>query len=554
MQAHTKIGLPIKRYDPTVIIRCPRLTIAGLGGDTGKTVISVGLCRVWQKKGLKVIPLKKGPDYIDMGWLSLGASHSCYNLDLFLMDKDKVLSSFYIHTQHADIALIEGNRGLYDGLDQEGSVSTAELSKLLKSPVVIIVDCTKVTRTVAALVLGCQRLDPDVHIKGVILNRLANLRQETVIRKSIEHYCHLPVVGAIPRLKNITFPGRHLGLVPPQEHPMAQNAINNAAEMVEKYLDLEALWEIAKKASPLEVTPPPTPPPRGGRAKEGVRIGIIRDSAFQFYYPENIEALKRAGAEILEFSALTDDLPPSIDAIYIGGGFPETHAAALSANERLRQSIKKAAEEGLPIYAECGGLMYLGEKLIWEGKDYPMVGVFPIAVGLSKKPQGHGYSIIEVDAPNPFFRSGLILLGHEFHYSYVINVDEIFRLTKDNENNPPESSLVPLPKADKRDNPPSPPFSKGGKGGLFIKGGKGGFEKIRQGGFSKQKDDVYFAFKMKKGRGIVDNMDGLCYKNVLVTYTHLHALSTREWEEGIMNKAMSHKEHGQSKKAIKEKA
>jgi len=476
-----------------VITRCPRLTIAGLGGDTGKTVISVGLCRVWQKQGLKVIPFKKGPDYIDMGWLNLGASHPCYNLDLFLMDKDKILSSFYIHTQHADIALIEGNRGLYDGLDEEGSVSTAELAKLLKSAVVIIVDCTKVTRTVAALVLGCQRLDPDVHIKGVILNRLANPRQETVICKSIEHYCHLPVVGAIPRLKNITFPGRHLGLVPPQEHPKAQEAIDKAAETIEKFLDVDKLWQISHQAPLLEVTPPPVPPPRGGRARERVlRIAVIKDSAFQFYYPENIEALKRAGAEILEFSALIDDLPPSIDALYIGGGFPETHAAALSANESLKQSIKKAAESGLPIYAECGGLMYLGEKLIWEEKVYPMVGVFPMVIGVSKKPQGHGYSIIEVNTPNPFFKPGLILRGHEFHYSHVVDI--------------------------------------------------------------AQKDDVNFAFRMKKGQGIKNNMDGLCYKNVLVTYTHLHALGTGEWADGIMNKAMSYKKHRESKKRHKQLA
>ena len=493
--------------------RCPRLTIAGIGGDTGKTVVSVGLSRFWCQQGYKVIPFKKGPDYIDMSWLNMGANHPCYNLDLFLMNEEQVLFSFGINTQHSDIALIEGNRGLYDGLDVEGSVSTAELAKLLKSPVVIIVDCTKVTRTVAAVVLGCQRLDPDVHIKGVILNRLANPRQETVIRKSIEHYCHLPVVGAIPRLINITFPGRHLGLVPPQEHPEAQEAIDNAAEMVEKYLDLKTLWEIAKEASPLEVIPPPTPHPRGpwlveGRAREGVRIGIIRDSAFQFYYPENIEALERAGAEIIEFSALTDNLPPSIHALYIGGGFPETHAVALSANESLKKSIKKAAEDGLPIYAECGGLMYLGEKLLWKGREYPLAGIFPMVIGVSEKPKGHGYTILEVDAPNPFFKTGLILRGHEFHYSRLLNVDEILRITKYyNENNPP-----------------SPPFSKGG-----------------QGGFSEQRNGIYFAFRMKKGQGIIDNMDGLCYKNVLATYTHLHALGAREWVDGIIDIAVAYK-------------
>jgi cobyrinic acid a,c-diamide synthase len=461
------------------MIHCPSLTIAGLGGDTGKTSISVGLCRAWQKKGHKVIPFKKGPDYIDMGWLSRGAGHPCYNFDLFLMSKEQVLSSFSLNTKQAEIAVIEGNRGLYDGMDVEGSVSTAELAKLLQSPVVLIVDCTKVTRTVAALVLGCQTLDPDVPIKGVILNKISGLRHETIICKSIEYYCHLPVVGAIPRLTNITFPGRHLGLVPPQEHPMAEEAIATAAEIVAKYLDLRTLWEIAKEASPLEVTPPPIPPPRGGRAREGVRIGIIRDSAFQFYYQENIEALKRAGASLIGFSALTDDLPPELNALYIGGGFPETHAAALSANEKLRKAIKKSAENGLPIYAECGGLMYLGEELIWEGKTYPMAGVLPIVIGVSKKPQGHGYSIIEVDAPNPYFKTGQILHGHEFHYSHVLNIAE--------------------------------------------------------------RDGIYFCFKLKRGHGVINKMDGLCYKNVLATYTHLHALGTREWVDGIINIAVAYK-------------
>jgi cobyrinic acid a,c-diamide synthase len=414
-----------------------------------------------------------------MGWLSRGAGHPCYNFDLFLMSKEQVLSSFSLNTKQAEIAVIEGNRGLYDGMDVEGSVSTAELAKLLQSPVVLIVDCTKVTRTVAALVLGCQTLDPDVPIKGVILNKISGLRHETIICKSIEYYCHLPVVGAIPRLTNITFPGRHLGLVPPQEHPMAEEAIATAAEIVAKYLDLRTLWEIAKEASPLEVTPPPIPPPRGGRAREGVRIGIIRDSAFQFYYQENIEALKRAGASLIGFSALTDDLPPELNALYIGGGFPETHAAALSANEKLRKAIKKSAENGLPIYAECGGLMYLGEELIWEGKTYPMAGVLPIVIGVSKKPQGHGYSIIEVDAPNPYFKTGQILHGHEFHYSHVLNIAE--------------------------------------------------------------RDGIYFCFKLKRGHGVINKMDGLCYKNVLATYTHLHALGTREWVDGIINIAVAYK-------------
>jgi cobyrinic acid a,c-diamide synthase len=481
-----------------MMIQCPRITIAGISGDAGKTVVSVGLSRLLFRKGYKVIPFKKGPDYIDMSWLSMGAGHPCYNLDLFLMSKEEVLFSFGLNTQQADIALLEGNRGLYDGMDMEGSVSTAEVAKLLYSPVVLLVDCSKVTRTVAALVLGCQRLDPNVPIRGIILNRLGSPRHEDIIRKSIEHYSQLPVVGAIPRLKNITFPGRHLGLVPPQEHPEAQRAIDNAAEMVGKYLDIDTLWGIARQAPPLKISSkfkvqssklqiPPIPPLlKGGEG--GLRIGVIKDSAFQFYYPENIDALKRAGAEILEFSALTEGSLPSIHALYIGGGFPETHAPALAANEKLKHSIKKAALEGLPIYAECGGLMYLAEKLLWKGKEYPLAGIFPMVIGVSEKPKGHGYTILEVDAPNPFFRMGQILHGHEFHYSHIIDMCE--------------------------------------------------------------KDGIYFAFKMEKGQGIKNHMDGLCYKNVLATYTHLHALGTKEWAEGILTVALAYKEQRHLQKAL----
>jgi cobyrinic acid a,c-diamide synthase len=450
--------------------------IAGLGGDTGKTVISVGLCRVWQKQGRQVVPFKKGPDYIDMGWLGRGAAHPCYNIDLFFMNKKQVLSSFDMNTQKADVAVIEGNRGLYDGMDLEGSVSTAEIAKLLQSPVILLVDCTKATRTVAALVLGCQLFDKGVPIQGVILNKVATLRHESIIRKSIEKYCRIPVVGAVPKLKDIAFPGRHLGLVPPQEHPMAEKAINTAAEMAAKYLDLELLWRIACTAPPLNVDPEPYPE----SSKKKVTIGVIRDSAFQFYYPENIDALERAGAKLVEFSALTDDLPPSLDALYIGGGFPETHAPVLSSNEALRKAIRKAAEGGLPVYAECGGLMYLAEELISEGIKYPMAGIFPVVIEVGKKPKGHGYTVLEVEKANPFFGTEQVLYGHEFHYSYVSSMTE--------------------------------------------------------------KDGIYFAFKMAKGEGIMNGKDGLCFKNVLATYTHLHALGAKEWVNGLINAAAEYKE------------
>ncbi len=458
------------------MISCPRLTIAGLGGDTGKTAISVGLCRFLRDKGHRVTPFKKGPDYIDMEWLSRAAGHPCYNVDLFLMSKEQALSSFSMHTRDADIAVIEGNRGLYDGMDAEGSVSTAEIAKLLSSPVIIIVDCTKVTRTVAALVLGCQTLDSQVPIKGVILNRLAGSRHETVIRKSIEHYCGIPVVGSVPKLKDIQFPGRHLGLVPPQEHSAYEDALRNSSVTIGKYVEMDRIWDIARNARPVNF-------PDCGSFQYGekrVNIGVIRDAAFQFYYPENLDALKRAGANLIEFSALTDVLPRPLDALYIGGGFPETHASALSENARLRHEIKVAAERGLPIYAECGGLMYLSRELAWDGKIYPMAGVLPADIVVSKKPRGHGYTILEVTTPNPFFATGKTFHGHEFHYSYVHSMDETVQ--------------------------------------------------------------CHFAFKVLKGEGIMKGMEGVCCGNVLATYSHLHATGTPEWVQGMVKAASSYKE------------
>ncbi len=457
-----------------MVYSCPRILITGIGGDAGKTVVSVGLSKAWKERSKTVVTFKKGPDYIDMGWLALAAGRPCYNLDLFFMERKQILYSFVLNTQKADIAVIEGNRGFYDGLDVDGSVSTAELSKLLHIPSILIIDCTKVTRTVAALVLGCQRLDSQAPIKGVILNQLAHSRHENIISACISQYCNLPIVGAIPKLSNVTFPGRHLGLVPPQEHPMAGEAINTAAKITKKYIDLDKLLQLANEAEALAIPKLP----QLMKKTPFVKIGVIRDSAFQFYYPENLEALRKAGTELIEFSALKEQKLPPIDALYIGGGFPETHAEYLAKNVGLRRSIKEAAEKGLPIYAECGGLIYLGKKLIWQDKEYPMVGLLPISIGVKKRPQGHGYTIMEVDSPNPYFPLGQILRGHEFHYSYV----------------------------------------------------------------SKWTDDsAHFAFKVKRGYGIDGKRDGLCYKNVLATYTHLHALGTKEWINALIGQASKYR-------------
>lgn len=452
---------------------CPRLVLTALRGGAGKTTLTLGLLAAWRQRGREVVPFKKGPDYIDPAWHALAAGRLCHNLDPFLMAPDQMLTSVLSQTAAADGALIEGNRGLYDGLDVEGTSSTAELAKLLQAPVVLVVDCTMTTRTAAALILGCQHFDPEVALQGVILNQVARPRHEGVLRAAIERYCGIPVLGAVPRLACAIFPERHMGLVPPQEHRAARRAVAGALELAHKYLDFERLWELATLAPPLPINRLAL---ASGKQPAGddVVIGVIRDSAFQFYYPENLAALTQHGARLLEISALRDQTLPPVDALYIGGGFPETHAAALADNKTFRRTLKQAAELGLPIYAECGGLMYLGEGLVLAGQMYPMAGILPLTFTLEKRPQGHGYTVIEVERPNPFFPPGTRLQGHEFHYSRVIN---------------------------------------------------------------SQVHPAELVFRLQRGNGIEQQRDGVCYKNVLATYTHLHALGTPLWAEALVNQA-----------------
>jgi len=248
----------------------PRMVVAALRGGSGKTVVSVGLIASWRKRGIAIAPFKKGPDFIDAGWLALSAARPCHNLDTFLMPADQILLSFTNRTLATDLAVIEGNRGLYDGIDLEGSTSTSELAKLLKAPVILIVDCTKSTRTVAAMVMGCVQFDPEVNICGVILNRVAGARHESILRKTVEHYCAIPVLGAIPRIKGEAFPERHMGLVPTPEHAWAEEAVEKAAEMAEQYLDLDRLLAVARGAPPLKINKiPPTPLLEKGGMKTG---------------------------------------------------------------------------------------------------------------------------------------------------------------------------------------------------------------------------------------------------------------------------------------------
>ncbi len=483
----------------------PGLVIAALGGGSGKTILSVGIIAALRRLGYRVAPFKKGPDYIDAGWLALAGGRPCYNLDTFLISADGIRQSFQIHSQSQHLSVIEGNRGLYDGIDATGSTSTAELAKLLDLPLILILDCTKSTRTVAAIVCGCQHFDADVRIAGVVLNRVAGKRHERIIRQTIQDHCGITVAGALPKLSGGEFPERHMGLVPTHEHAWAHQAVKAAADVIAAHVDLARLLEIAGCVSQPESpsasetglvrevsVSPATLLTETSATSSGTysgiqtgttadalpptrcRIGILRDASFQFYYPENLEALTALGAELVFTSPLHEDLPPGLDGLYIGGGFPETHAQQLDLNRSYAERLRTLAQQGLPIYAECGGLMYLGQRLVLDEGSFRMTGILPVVFGFSRKPQGHGYTILRVTRPNPFYAIDTILRGHEFHYSRILE-------------------------------------------------------------FTGSEDDM--AFFMQRGRGIVNHLDGLCYKNVLATYTHIHALGTPQWAEALVRQA-----------------
>lgn len=462
----------------------PGVVIAGLRGGSGKTIISLGITAAWKKKGLKVSPFKKGPDYIDAGWLSKAAGRPCYNLDTFLCTPDTVVQSYHTNSKNSDIAVVEGNRGLYDGIDIDGSTSTSELAKLLKLPVLLVLDCTKSTRTMAALLLGCMRFDPDIHICGVVLNRVAGKRHEGKVRANIERFCNIPVFGAVPKLKAEDFPERHMGLVTSEEHSFSGQAIDAAISVAEKHIDLEGIYRSVMACSSGLVPEDlhgPVPITRNNEPLS-VKIGIVRDSAFQFYYPDNIDALKTLGAEIVYISPLTEKMIPRVDAIYMGGGFPETHAPQLAKNKEFRRELKRLSDAGLPIYAECGGLIFLGQSIALNGNVYPMSGILPIKFGLSKRPQGHGYTSVEVVHTNPFFQKGESVKGHEFRYSSILEIDY---------------------------------------------------------------QDHEMAFKMERGKGILEKKDGFFKNNTFGTYTHIHALGAPSWAPSLIKNAIQYKKSKQ---------
>ncbi len=471
--------------------RSPAFVIAGIRGGAGKTIVTLGIIRLLTNAGNRVIPFKKGPDYIDARWMAMAADNECFNLDPYLMDRQVVEQSFCSRLASGDIGVVEGNRGLHDGVDVNGTCSTAELAKWLKAPVLLVVDCTKITRTAAALVLGCLELDPEVDICGVILNRIARPRHQDIVTNSIESLTGVPVLGAMPRMKKDPLPMRHLGLTPADEHEEVSRLLDRLAETVEGAVDVDRILKETglrpethqtnrEKAEsgkiPASARPPGPALVRSGRNRPVV--AVIRDQAFQFYYPENLESIESAGARLIFLSAISDrDIPPEVSAIYIGGGFPETQAARLSENTPFIHKFREMALAGLPVYAECGGLMYLGRNIVWHDMSWPMTGLISWDFTIRPKPAGHGYSILEVIASNPFFKKGERLKGHEFHYS------------------------VPSPAS------------------------------------AQKQVDTNLSCRVIRGHGFANRLEGVCRLSMFGTYTHIHAMSDPAWGRRIAEAA-----------------
>lgn len=393
----------------------PRVVIAAPQGRSGKTIVSIGLCAAFTRRGLSVQPFKKGPDYIDPSWLTAAAKRNCRNIDPFLIAEETWLTSFRRACQGADLALIEGAMGLYDALDSGGLGSTAYVARLLHTPVILIVNTARMTRSIAAMIIGYQRFEPETDIAGVILNNVSGSRHERKLRTAVEQYCGIPVLGSIPRDHNLSIAERHLGIIPYREAQDSTAVIDRICHFLEGHLNLNSILATARSASGGYLAEVETP----AKKATAVRVGVMLDRVFTFYYPENLEALTQAGADLVFIDSLQNQQLPDIDGLYIGGGFPELFLAELEANSSLRQDIAQAIEDGLPVYAECAGLMYLCRGIRWHGQWYEMVGVIPSEVEICQEPQGHGYVEVEVTGDNPLFPIGLTLRGHEFHHSIL---------------------------------------------------------------------------------------------------------------------------------------
>jgi cobyrinic acid a,c-diamide synthase len=459
-----------------------RLLVSAAHKSSGKTTVTVGLCAALSSQGMVVQPFKKGPDYIDPMWLAQASGRDCFNLDSYLMTPEQITACFTRQAVGSDISIVEGNKGLYDGLALDGSNSNAALAHLLDLPVVLVLDARGMTRGIAPLILGYQAFDSRIRIAGVILNQLGGARHESKLRAVIEHYTNVRVLGAIGHDPRLAVAERHLGLMPNHELDDAAQRVRTIGNLVASQVDLAGILQLARDAQPLpvlfaqadsQVLSQVAPP--------CVRIGIARDKAFGFYYADDLMALEQAGAELVPFDTLTDQTLPDVDGVFIGGGFPEMFMPELTANSSLRTELRHAIESDMPVYAECGGLMYLARSLCWKDQVYDMVGAIAADVVMHDRPVGRGYVALQTTGKAPWSVTGdagsQAVRGHEFHYSSLENV--------------------------------SP--------------------------------ELQFAYTVKRGHGVDGHHDGIVYRNLVASYAHLRHGAGSDWAVNFVDFVRSQK-------------
>ncbi len=484
-----------------------RLLVSAAHKSSGKTTITLGLCAALAARGLVVQPFKKGPDYIDPMWLGLASGRPCYNLDPHLMDDAAMARCFEQGRAGAQITLVEGNKGLYDGLALDGSNSNAALAHRFDLPVLLVIDARGMTRGIAPLLLGYQAFDRGLRIAGVVLNRVGGPRHEGKLRAVIEHYTDLPVIGAVAEDARLQVIERHLGLQPCAERDDAAIHVAELGRLIAAQVDLDRVLDLARaapvrntavvatghvKAAPAPHAESQASSPAGCfgvrriDATQPLRIGIARDRAFSFYYPDDLEAFAAEGAELIPIDTLHDRQLPELDGLFIGGGFPEACMADLEANTAMRSAIRQAIEAGLPTYAECGGLMYLSRSISWQGRSAAMVGVIPGDAVMRPRPVGRGYVQLQATADMPWptleeqhqAEVEPLVRGHEFHHS----------------------SLECLPPG------------------------------------------LSYAWRVRRGHGIDGDNDGLSIHNLLASYSHLRDATGAAWVRRFVAHVRRHRD------------
>ncbi len=383
--------------------------------SSGKTLISLGLCAAFRQQSLKVQSFKKGPDYIDPIWLAQASGHPCYNLDFHNMSQAQILALYQAQASGSDISLVEGNKGLFDGMNTTGGDANADMAKLLDLPVVLVLDTIGTTRGIAPLVKGYQDFDAELNIAGVILNKVGGARHESKLVSALEYYTDVDILGSVHKSKELVIDERHLGLMPANESARSEKIIDGVGSIIADQVDLSRLSEI----NPVNYPSSPIVAP----AEKGLRLAVAKDESFGFYYQDDLDAFAELGVEICYFNTLTDAAVPEADALFIGGGFPEMNLRALSNNTALLTDIKTKIEAGLPTYAECGGLMYLTHSIAQQGQSYPMVGVIDAKTQMTPKPIGRGYVELAPSDEHPWQDVSAHIYAHEFHYSKLTEIN-----------------------------------------------------------------------------------------------------------------------------------